>query len=156
MSNELDDVFRITLDANIGGIGEFLCFVVLGVWALILLYELYAFCDDEYGAWGALCRVVGWGVLVVFVALAITVVLGLLAALCTVFLSQIPIIYPIVIGSTILGIYSLRYIRRTHKAIFGHLKTDLPHSNEEQESDYYKKMTCEEESWKRREHNLGI
>ncbi len=61
---------------------------------------------------------------------------------------HIPIDVYLWIGAFVGSIYGLRYLRRLHKAIHGHIKNPEAHTTEEDETEYMKKLEEEERMYR--------
>lgn len=109
-----------------------------------IIYRLWQFIDDtpkeerlEVSDMFILCFFV---VLLILITVAIA---GIIASVYLSILAKIPLIYYLSIGGFLLTIYTLRYLRRTHKAVHGHITNPNAHKEDETQTEYMKKLTQE-------------
>lgn len=138
MINTLDPFMYYSLP----WIGRIVILILLGC----ILFRLWQFVDDqEYPL--AIKEVIGIPLCAGFVGIIVMFMATGIAFIYINFVSKVPIIYYISFGSFFLVIYTLRYVRRTHKAIHGHVNNPLAHKEDENKKEYMGKLEEEDKKF---------
>ncbi len=144
--NELSETFNVFELLGIGfvAIGIFIPCVYI-CWRFI--YRMWCIVDDAKVKDGEYWEEVTW---LTWVWCA---VLWVVLSICIILFRQVIVHIPIDVylwtGAFAGSIYGLRYLRRLHKAIHGHIKNPDAHTPKEIETNYVKKMEEEERRYRR-------
>jgi len=151
--NELTEILSIHLLLGLGCVALGIA-ITCGYICWRIVYNIFCFVDDKkaettdsddwlaatFGAWFSCAALF----------LALEIVRGVWLFFIVPVFGYLPFVAYIWAVSIAASIYMMRYLRRTHKAIHGHVTNPEAHTEKEKDSDYLKQLDSENKFWEQR------